>query len=90
MTFKEGTATEFKKIFVTYKNRIRESRGCIFLELLEDTNDPNLFMTYSVWSSEADLERYRNSEIFKEVWPQAKTLFAKEPEAQTMKRIEKA
>jgi (4S)-4-hydroxy-5-phosphonooxypentane-2,3-dione isomerase len=90
MTFKEGKAEEFVSIFQHSKKKIRDFRGCIFLEVLRDTADPNVFFTYSVWSSEDDLNRYRDSELFKETWAKAKALFAKDPEAYSTKRIDKA
>lgn len=90
MTFRKGEGEEFKKIFNASKKSIREMRGCIFLELLEDLNDADLFFTYSVWSSEDDLNRYRHSDLYKEIWPKTKALFAAEPEVHSMKRIEKA
>jgi heme-degrading monooxygenase HmoA len=90
MKFREGGAEEFKEIFQGSKKMIREFRGCIFLELLQDIKDENLFMTYSVWSSEHDLDRYRQSELFKGTWSKAKALFAEEPIVNSMTRIEKA
>ena len=90
MTFREGTAEQFKEIFHGSKNRIRESRGCIFLELLQDNENPNLFMTYSVWSSQSDLDKYRDSELFKTTWAATKALFASPAEVHSMHRIEKA
>ena len=90
MTFRVGTEKDFIKIFQGSKKQIRESRGCIFLELLQDKDKPNLFMTYSVWSSDKDLDRYRDSELFKETWAKTKALFAGEPEVHTMERIEKS
>src|SRR5205809_618894 len=90
MTFREGTAEEFKAIFNGSKKKIRDFKGCIFLELLEDFKNPDLFITYSVWSSEHDLERYRESELFKETWAKVKVLFVASPEVHSMKRIEKA
>jgi heme-degrading monooxygenase HmoA len=90
MTFLEGKAEEFAGIFHRVKNKIKTFRGCIFIELLQDIEDPTIFRTYSVWSSEADLERYRHSDLFKETWASVKVLFAKPAEASSMRRVEKA
>ena len=90
MKFREGGAEEFRKIFHSSKKLIRESRGCIFLELLQDNEDENRFITYSVWSSEKDLDRYRESDLFKETWSKAKAMFSEEPVAYSMNRVEKA
>jgi len=89
LTFQEGKADSFIEIFQKTKKHIRDMRGCIFLELLQEKGDPNSFMTYSVWSSDEDLERYRNSDLFVETWGKIKGMFAKPAEARTMDRIEK-
>ena len=39
------------------------------MELLHDTEDPGVFFTYSAWNDPMDLEAYRNSEVFGNVWP---------------------
>ena len=31
--------------------------------------DPRVFFTYSVWDSPSDLEAYRTSDVFADVWP---------------------
>jgi len=89
MTFRDEGIEEFKKIFKETKNKIRNTRGCIFVELLEDMSNPNVFITYSVWSKPEDLERYRHSELFKDTWAKAKALFSAPPEVHSLKRIEK-
>lgn len=90
LTFQEGKAEEFIGIFQKTKKKIRHFRGNIFLELLRDKKDTNVFMTYSVWSTEHDLERYRESELFQETWATIKVMFAKNAEVMTMDRIEKS
>ena len=45
------------------------------LELYQDKNNPEIFFTYSYWDKEEDLEHYRNSELFKNVWIQTKKYF---------------
>ncbi|MEK6153537.1 antibiotic biosynthesis monooxygenase [Flavobacteriaceae bacterium 3-367] len=81
LTFKKENIVSFEQIFKETKNTIRNFSGCSFLELYQDMNDPNVFFTYSYWDSEKDLEAYRNSDFFKQVWSRTKPLFAEKPEA---------
>ncbi len=37
--------------------------------------------TYSYWESEAHLNTYRHSDLFRETWAKTKVLFADKPEA---------
>ena len=55
--------------------------------MLKDINDVNVIFTYSWWDSEDDLNNYRNSELFKDVWSKTKILFNKKPEAWSTKKI---
>lgn len=81
MTFKKEKVQNFLDIFEASKTKIRHFAGCQYLELLSDQNDPRVFFTYSVWESHSDLEAYRHSELFNEVWTQTKALFDAKPEA---------
>ena len=51
------------------------------LELYQDKTNPELFFTYSYWEREEDLENYRNSALFKNVWAKTKVLFNDKPQA---------
>ena len=81
MGFKPEGVAQFQQNFSTKKNAIRASKGCSLLELYRDKNNPTIFFTYSYWETEQDLENYRNSTLFKEVWAQTKALFNMKPEA---------
>lgn len=81
MTFREDATDQFLQIFNQSKERIRAFPGCQRLQLLQDHDDPNVFSTYSVWNSEAELNNYRKSELFGGVWPETKALFAEKPVA---------
>jgi len=76
MTFELHHVTRFQELFEGWKPKIRSSAGCIHLELLHDVDDPRVFFTYSHWNRAADLEAYRTSPVFAEVWPRTKELFA--------------
>ncbi|MBD80726.1 MAG: antibiotic biosynthesis monooxygenase [Crocinitomicaceae bacterium] len=86
MTFKKDKTEEFRAIFNASKNKIRNQPGCQHLELLRDVNSPNIFMTYSYWTDSKDLENYRKSELFGQVWKATKALFDDKPQAWSVNR----
>lgn len=85
MTFREEEIDNFLKLFNSKKEKIRAFPGCTYLELWSDTNDPRVYCTYSFWEKEEDLENYRNSELFKDVWSKTKVLFDDKPIAHSYK-----
>ena len=88
MTFREEAVGDFLENFQRHKEKIRNFPGCRHLELWQDENFKNIFMTYSFWDSEEALEQYRDSELFKSVWSYTKTLFSDKPIAFSVKKIE--
>ena len=81
MTFDQQRTDEFLNIFDESKQLIRAMKGCSRLELLNDINSPNIYFTYSYWNSENDLDNYRNSALFADVWTRTKVLFSAKAEA---------
>lgn len=81
MMFQLEKVSAFRKIFESTKAKIAAAPGCRHLELWQDAQDPAVFTTCSHWESEADLNRYRHSELFGQVWPATKQLFAAPPQA---------
>jgi heme-degrading monooxygenase HmoA len=77
----------FKAHFDSVKFDIRNASGNRFLELYQDKNNPSLFFTYSYWEHEQDLENYRQSDLFNEVWTFTKKLFNDKPEAWSVSKI---
>ncbi|MEW4925410.1 antibiotic biosynthesis monooxygenase family protein [Algibacter sp. 2305UL17-15] len=88
MSFEEHNINEFLTIFETNKMFIRGFEGCRLLELYRDKNETNIFFTYSYWNSEADLEHYRQSQLFKTVWSKTKQLFNAKPQAWSVDKLE--
>lgn len=88
MTFQEDKVAAFLENFNQNKEKIRNFPGCRHLELWQDENFKNIFMTYSFWDSEEALNQYRDSELFKSVWSYTKTLFADKPTAFSAKKID--
>jgi heme-degrading monooxygenase HmoA len=77
----------FLENFELMKEKIRNAPGNRLLELYQDKQNPELFFTYSYWETEADLENYRNSELFYEVWQFTKKLFNDKPEAWSVDKL---
>jgi len=87
MVFKEENVKEFTKIFSESKKFIEAMQGCKSVKLLNEVNHKNIFFTYSLWDSEEDLNNYRNSEVFKNVWAKTKVLFDAKPQAWSVEEI---
>lgn len=87
MSFFKENVEEFLSIFEAVKLKIKRFEGCELLELYQDKNNANVFFTYSYWNSEADLEQYRHSLLFKTVWTKTKALFNKKAEAWSVNKI---
>ena len=81
MTFMPEKVNEFTTLFHERKQTIQSFAGCTHLELWQDNTHENIFFTYSMWDSEADLNHYRFSEFFKDTWGKTKVLFADKPQA---------
>lgn len=87
MRFQEDKIEDFLENFHLVKKQIRSFKGNKKLELYQDKNDSRIFFTYSFWKNEEDLENYRHSELFKEVWSYTKTLFSDKPEAWSVDKL---
>lgn len=81
MHFKVENVDLFLQIFHANKELIRNVDGCTHLELLKDVNNRLTYTTLSHWDRPEDLENYRQSELFKNVWARVKPLFSGPTEA---------
>jgi (4S)-4-hydroxy-5-phosphonooxypentane-2,3-dione isomerase len=81
LSFQQDKIEDFKLIFEQSKNLIRQRAGCLHVELLQDIAKSNVFFTLSYWEDEADLEAYRQSELFVSTWAKTKILFSDKPAA---------
>lgn len=86
MTFRQEECDRFLELFEGWRHRIRAFPGCRYLELLHATDDSRVFVTYSEWESETDLDNYRKSDVFASVWPTVKAMFEEPAEAWSMDR----
>ena len=87
MSFKADKIEKFLANFDKKKEDIRNSSGCSLLELYRDQTDPNIFFTYSYWNKEQDLEDYKNSALFKDIWSKTKIMFNDKPLAWSVNKI---
>ena len=87
MRFQPDKIQTFLTHFELVKQNIRNAPGNRFLELYQDKNDMTIFFTYSYWETEHDLENYRNSMLFKDVWSFTKVLFNAKPEAWSVEKL---
>lgn len=87
MSFHPENIPVFLNKFDEVKELIRNTQGVHLLELHQDIENPSIFFTYSQWESEADLENYRKSALFNEVWTFTKALFNGAPEAWSLDQL---
>lgn len=87
MSFHEENIPAFMENFELIKTHIRNAPGNRFLELYQDKKNPCILFTYSYWETESDLENYRNSALFDEVWTFTKKLFNDKPEAWSVDKL---
>lgn len=87
MSFLEENIPAFLENFDSIKEKIRGAEGNRFLELYQDKNNPCIFFTYSYWETEEDLENYRRSALFDDVWTFTKKLFNDKPEAWSVDKL---
>jgi len=81
MQFRPEGLAEFEALFQQTKDKIRAFPGCLHLQLLGDAGIAEVRYTLSHWASEADLEAYRQSELFQATWAATKPLFEAKPMA---------
>jgi heme-degrading monooxygenase HmoA len=87
LSFHQDKIPAFLENFELVKNQIRNFPGNRLLELYQDKTNASIFFTYSYWDSEEDLENYRKSELFIEVWDFTKQLFNDKPEAWSVDKL---
>lgn len=84
MSFDSEKIKDFLENFEKNRQQIQNAPGNRFLELYQDQNNCCIFFTYSHWETAQDLENYRQSALFKEVWSFTKKRFNEKPEAWTL------
>ena len=87
LSFHQENIPAFLENFEAMKEKIRNAPGNRLLELYQDKDNPEIFFTYSYWEQESDLENYRHSELFLDVWSFTKKLFNAKPEAWSVDKL---
>lgn len=87
MKFRKEELPNFIQLFDEKKTSIAGFKGCSFLQLYKDVEEENILYTYSIWESEEALNIYRNSDLFKKVWPATKAMFGGKPSAWSYNQI---
>ena len=87
MSFSEEHIDDFLNNFEENKNKIKAFKGCNLLELYRDKSNSNIFFTYSYWEAQENLDSYRSSDLFKNVWAKTKILFNYKPQAWSVDKI---
>ena len=87
LSFHQEHVPAFLENFELMKEKIRSSPGNQLLELYQDKHNPDVFFTYSYWDSEDNLNLYRKSELFYDVWTFTKKLFNAKPEAWSVDKL---
>jgi len=85
MHFEPEMLSGFLEYFDEMKSNIEAMPGLVNLKLYTDVNNENIVFTISTWLDHKYLEAYRNSELFAEVWPKTKALFAHKAEAWSLR-----
>jgi quinol monooxygenase YgiN len=89
MEIRPGEEASFLDIFEAVKKEIAAQDGCIGLEVLRHVHEGHISIwTISLWISEAALDQYRSSALFKKTWSSVKPLFAAKARAWTLTSIE--
>lgn len=76
LEFQANHIGDFLAFFETIKHEVNSFPGCNGMQLLQDMNNPCIVFTYSLWNAPSDLDAYRNSKTFGQIWPTIKPWFA--------------
>lgn len=80
---------DFLDMFSEKKQLIRNFEGCHYLNLLSKDHGTYVqFSTFSHWRSQKDLDKYREGNVFGQVWPQTKQWMVKKPQAESFELVE--
>jgi len=84
---KKEYCEHFKTFFETNKHKILSQEGCQHVELLNSIDNGQIFFTYSHWEHPENLEKYRQSDFFINVWSQVKPWFEQKAEAWSVESL---
>jgi quinol monooxygenase YgiN len=87
LNFQDDKVDDFLSLFDQVVSKVNEQPGCLQMYMLRDIQNPSIFITYSIWESEEQLNKYRNSHLFSSIWPTIKPWFASKAEAWSMNKV---
>jgi quinol monooxygenase YgiN len=76
-------ALGFRQLFHEKQADIAASTGCHEVRLVHTLDNSSTHFTISIWDSEDDLNAYRYSDLFAEIWPTVKPWFIEKAVAWT-------
>ncbi len=85
--FQTNKIGSFLELFNEVVTKVNKQPGCIEMFMTQDIHNPAVFITHSKWETENDLNNYRNSELFKAIWPTIKPWFELKAEAWSMQLV---
>jgi len=87
MTIRSEERERFIQLFEIHREAISSMPGCQSLQIFHDLDSTCVFFTVSNWQTDDHLQQYRNSMVFKSLWPEVKSLFQSSAEAWTVNEI---
>ncbi|MFN2430656.1 MAG: putative quinol monooxygenase [Cryomorphaceae bacterium] len=75
LQFTTGSAEKAETLVKNIAPKVRKSEGCHYLDILIDIHRKGHISTFSKWESEAHLNAYRDSDLFRNFWGSVKPLF---------------
>ena len=81
MEFDPARVEAFDDLFARTQTCIEAMPGCHQVLLLKGHGDKPIRTTLSWWEHEYDLQVYRKSQLFGEIWPKMKAMFSSPPVA---------
>ena len=81
MEFDPAQVHAFDDLFAQSQARIETMPGCHRVLLIKGFVDQPIRTTLSWWERDSDLQAYRKSQLFGEVWPKTKAMFSAPPVA---------
>lgn len=82
--FEEEYSTTFNQVFLKYKPILLQQVGCQNVQLYQVEGQSQDFVTISQWRNKDDLERYRQSDVFRKMWSNLKPHFYQKPNAHSL------
>lgn len=83
----EGYEEYFVEVYMNVFSEILKSPGCNTVKLVRDIHSKHIFFTVSEWDTEEDLNNYRASSLFREIWAKLKPHFANKAEVWSVEEL---